>query len=550
MQNFYDYIESVDTAFELKPSLSSLVKAKFKSTPKGALKLAVFRNHTIEHFAEPLQQYAKFCGLEVQLDISDYDDSFSFSNDVTAYDAAVLWVDTAHFNLDDAQKSEWLHERIAALRSQSQKPIIVVPLGFSEAIKVETPGVFLLDPMVECATVAPVLDRQREKVFGTALTISAGVCLMRALCFKLLAGLFTPLKALIVDLDHTLYAGVLGEDGIQGVELTPQHKALQEHVKLLADAGILVGVASKNEYADVQALFEQRSDFPLAWDDFSIVKANWAPKSENITEIINFWRIGDDTVLFLDDNLGELVEVQQALPALHVLPAKSAAFSTNALKLYPGLNRLVVTAEDVLRKADLTSSVERTELAKTAVSAAEYLKNIQVQLSFYADDKTQLHRCAEISQKTNQFNFLFGRLTEDALRHAMESGDSCVVTAGLRDRLSDSGLIFLMVAQKQANETLKVAELAMSCRALGRKVEGMIVEQALTLAAEKLSLIKPTIEFDFKTAPRNKPAFEFLATYLDKTLPQQNEGQLSHFSISWDDMPTFDKSIVQIDMHN
>ncbi|MEG7382016.1 HAD-IIIC family phosphatase, partial [Bacillus subtilis] len=130
---------------------------------------------------------------------------------------------------------------------------------------------------------------------------------------------------MIVDLDNTLYKGVLGEDGVQGVELTQGHIVLQRHLKLFSQQGLFLGIASKNDEIDVRKLLEERVDFVLKPDDFAYIKASWNDKAESIQEIADLLNIHSSSLLFIDDNLGEIVSVLERHPDIKTIWAQDDA---------------------------------------------------------------------------------------------------------------------------------------------------------------------------------------------------------------------------------
>ena len=164
---------------------------------------------------------------------------------------------------------------------------------------------------------------------GTPVSNAAQPLLARKLaCHWIPATIFPPIKAVALDLDNTLHDGVLGEDGIQGVQLTPAHQALQHFIKSLQQRGIFIALLSRNEPIDVEALFAQRDDYPLRWDDFSVTEISWGDKAAAINRIAKALRVAADSILFVDDNPGELASVAAQLPQVHTVYASPDAGQT------------------------------------------------------------------------------------------------------------------------------------------------------------------------------------------------------------------------------
>jgi FkbH-like protein len=338
------------------------------------------------------------------------------------------------------------------------------------------------------------------------------VALARELaCRWLPACTLPPRKAIVVDLDETLYRGVLGEDGVSGVELTDAHLALQQYLKDCAARGAFLALVSRNELVDVQELFAQRSDFPLRLTDFTTMSVAWADKGTALKRIASDLRIASDSMVFVDDNPGELAGVAMSTSALTVHAKPDAARTLDALRHVAGLFRFKQSAEDGLRSADLTANRERDALLEQAGSAEEYLRSLAVRLSYAVSAADDLARAHELVRKTNQFNLSLLRLSESELSARIGAADAGIVTIRLSDRLSDSGLVGV-VSGKVEGADLRVDVIAVSCRALGRRLEDTMLTQALRLLAADRPVAR--IAFAVEDGPRNQPARGWLESYL------------------------------------
>jgi FkbH-like protein len=326
------------------------------------------------------------------------------------------------------------------------------------------------------------------------------------------------IKAVAIDLDHTLFEGVLGEDGEQ-VRLTPAHAELHRYVLNLREQGVFLALVSRNEAADAQKLFEARQDFPLQWPHFSATAVSWGSKADGLRQVAKAMRIAEDAVLFVDDNPGELMSVTMELPSVrtvHALP--DAAATQRALEYFPGLWAWERSATDALRAADLNAESERTRLATQAMDPLEYLRCLEVRLRIEVSPHQQLTRLHELSQKTNQFNLNLQRLSEVDFSERLNAPDYRIAVIGLSDKLSDSGLIGLVVARRE-QEVLTIEELTISCRALGRRLEDLMIAEAVQAIREELPASE--VKFLHRTAPRNGPARDWLARFVGQTLPPE-----------------------------
>ena len=190
------------------------------------------------------------------------------------------------------------------------------------------------------------------------------------------------------------------------------------------------------------------------------------------------------------------------------------------LEYYPGLWSWGCSATDVVRVADLDAEAERVNLAAATVDIKKYLGSLNVQIRIEVTPRQHLVRLHELSQKTNQFNLNLERFSEVELAQLLEAPDYRIAAIDLRDRLSESGIIGLVVARHEG-ETLIVRELAISCRALGRRLEDLMVAE--TLRALSVELPARRIKFLYRTGPRNSPARDWLCRLVNQSLPPEGD---------------------------
>ena len=466
--------------------------------------IAVHRNHSFELVASVLGPFLGLARVKATFLYSEYDDSLAVTAAPPHADIHLLWLDAARYTIQDFPA--WLTERIRALQGQSTGKVLVACLGGPNLAGLSLPDVLVVSPDALLAPLGEAaLNPRLEAYTGTRLSNEACLLLARELGARFIpALLFPPLKALVVDLDNTLYAGVLGEDGPHGV--VPYTK-VQERLAELARQGFLLALASKNEEEDVRALFALRPDFPLRWEDFAATAVTWQPKTQTLERIAAELRIGLDSLLFIDDNPGERLQVAHSLPGVHILEADSPEATLAGLRYYPGLFKTAVHAEDALRSRDLKANTQREALQQKLTPEA-YLRELAITLTFAVNPQEHSTRIAELLHKTNQFIVACKRPSQNELAQYFTDADRCVVTASLADKLSDSGLIAVVLAAKSGT-TLCLEEIAISCRALGRGLEGGMLHHMLHLAAKSLHA-GPPYSFRYVTAPRNKPALAWL----------------------------------------
>lgn len=292
--------------------------------------------------------------------------------------------------------------------------------------------------------------------------------------FRALAG--KAKKCLVLDLDNTLWGGILGEDGPSGIQLGPDYPgsayvAFQKAIRGLRQRGVILAVASKNNPDDVAEVFAAHPHMVLRKEDFSVLRVGWGAKSQSLAEIASHLNIALDHVLFVDDNPAECDEVSHALPGVTVLtlPPRPEHFVRALLE--PGyFDGLSVSAED-LRRAELYQQRDQAEeLRAESASLEDFYRRLEMEVIFAPVHDGSLARVAQLTQKTNQFNVTTIRYTEaDILEHR---GDPAwlVTTVQVRDRFGDHGIVGVMMA-RTAGDAIQIDSLLLSCRVIGRTVE-------------------------------------------------------------------------------
>jgi FkbH-like protein len=494
--------------------------------PLRPVRIRVHRNQPFEFVASVMSPFLAVADLEPSFDIGPYDDALSGVGEpgASAADVELLWLDYRRYL--ECQEPEaivdWLADRARTLRLASTAPILVV----SSAVHSEPASRLNLllgtalegiagSHLVDQAALADEIgeaytDRRSERFAGSSLSDVAAIETARRFGLVWIPAVLAPrLKAIVLDLDNTLYDGVLGEDEPAALRLSDDRAAVQRRLVELADSGILLAVLSRNEPEDVERLFRERPDFPLQPRKLSAMVASWRPKAEGLTSILDRLRVGADSVLFIDDNPGELAAASDAVPGIVPLHAANAGQALRGLRWYPGLAALRTGREDSIRAADLASTEMRGALQATTSNPLAYLRSLEVRLGFALSPADQLSRIHELSTKTNQFNTGFLRLSEAEVAARLTDRISALVTVSLQDRLSDSGVIGLIVIRTAPESPPVVEEVAISCRALGRGVEDAIIVEALRGALG--SLPPDRVRFRFEAGPRNGPARDWLS---------------------------------------
>lgn len=472
----------------------------------------VFRNHSFEMVEHTIGAYLDYAGIGVSFTYSGYDDSFSFNELDSVADLTLIWIDLTRYTSDAA--SYVLNDCVERLQEYTTKPVLVIPFGMDVVLRKTNIIIFSLGDIAK-ELGQRFTDLRVKDLSGTPLSSEAMMRISRELGLKYFPALLRPsLKAVIVDLDNTLYSGVLGEDGIEGIVLTDGHLALQRELKKISNNGLFLCVATKNDEDQVLRLFEERKDFALRKEDFTTICASWESKADSIEKIIHFLNINPDSILFIDDNIGELAAIHMTYSQIKLIHAYEDGERTRRVVAeFPGLFRFSQSTEDALRKFDVQANELRQQMKQT-MDTSEYLRSLELSLKYSHDKMDQAARVSELANKTNQFIFSYKRYSETDVERMMESPDYVVVTVSMTDKLSDSGLIGVCVGNRKDEHT-EIEECFISCRALGRGIDHVIVLEAIRQISE---LFRQPIHVAFLQGERNKPAQKFAQSYLKKYL--------------------------------
>jgi FkbH-like protein len=290
-------------------------------------------------------------------------------------------------------------------------------------------------------------------------------------------------KCLVLDLDNTLWGGVIGDDGLQGIKLgagQPEGEAFQQfqvYVKALKERGILLAVASKNEPENAVLPFRQHPDMVLQESDIACFVANWEPKDRNLQLIAAKLNIGLDSMVFFDDNPAERNLVGSSLPAVLVIdvPDDPSLF-VQVLDRASAFEILSVTQEDQLRADYFQDNQAREQLAATTASYDDFLQRLEMRAVVEPVTPANMARVAQLINKTNQFNLTTRRMTEAQVQALVEDPDAYTSTIRLDDKFGANGLISVVIGAVKS-DTLEIENWLMSCRVLKRGVEYLEMER-------------------------------------------------------------------------
>jgi FkbH-like protein len=500
--------------FEHNPSRLELVDY-VSSTAYTTYTVSVYRNHSFELIEHTIKAYLDYAQLAIRFEYSNYDDTLSFSHLNTSADLILLWIDLSRYQqVEDIY--DFIEQRLRYLRSAFEGNILVALLN-GENYVFTIPDIYMIElHEIKVKFGEKYLDERLESFSGTKLSSLALMEISKMLALKYFPSLLrSSIKAIIVDLDNTLYQGVLGEDGIDGIILTNNHRILQQFLLELSKKGFILLCVSKNNHDDVKRMFNTRNDFPLKWDTFTKIYASWDLKSQMIREIKEYLNINEDSMVFIDDNAGEIIEVMSIFPNIKVIHAAlNPEITYRVLQNFPGIFRFSNHIEDSLRKSDIRANETRHELQQT-LPHEEYIKTLNMVLTYKINNQNDIPRIVELSNKTNQFIFSYKRYKNTQISDLMKDKMTVVISICLKDKLSDSGLIGACVFNK-TDKAATLDELFISCRALGRGIEKIMIFSAIKFALDRLNTV--LLKINFTKGERNTPAELFVNQYLTSYL--------------------------------
>src|SRR5208337_1592290 len=330
-----------------------------------------------------------------------------------------------------------------------------------------------------------------------------------------------PKKGLITDLDDTLWAGVLGEVGVDGIswcidQHSHMHGLYQQFLASLASAGVLLAVASKNDSSLVRKALE-RKDLLLSPDYIFPIEVHWDRKSESVLRILESWNVAPDTVVFIDDSPMEVAEVTASFPSIEgiVLPNKDYRAIWQLLHSLRDLfGKPFLSSEDSLRLQSLRQMSAVKESLASLVSTDDFLRAADARIRFTLLKDNCDPRALELVNKTNQFNLNGKRFNEAELARYLRDPTSFLLIASYKDRFGPLGKITVMLG-KQYGQQVRLDSWVMSCRAFSRRIEF----QSLKYIFEKFDA--EDVVFDFQATDRNDPLQECLKVILS-TAPFPN----------------------------
>lgn len=321
-------------------------------------------------------------------------------------------------------------------------------------------------------------------------------------------------KCIVLDLDNTLWGGIIGEDGIGSIKLGPEKEGkpffdFQKRLLELSERGVILAINSSNNCDDAIEVMRKHKYMLLKEDNFACMKINWLDKTANMEEIAKELNIGLDSLVFFDDSKANCELIRKTLPDVMVihLPEDTSLYPKilEDLKVF---NSFALTDEDLKRGKSYISQKKIVSLRSAAINFESFLKQLEIRTTVMPADDFNMPRIAQLTQRTNQFNLTTKRYMEDDIKRFSMSQDYIVRCLDVRDKFEEYGITGVFILKRfDTNRIWEIDSFLLSCRVLGRKVEfsfmRYIVDEAKKAGVKEL-------HGKFIPTQKNKPAERFL----------------------------------------
>ncbi len=507
------------------------VKKLLSQTPQNInlkpIKIAVIGNITLQPLRPFLEAQCISAGAQVEIFFGDYDlfaqEIVDPNSNLYRFDPKItfLFIDaptfipelfTNFFEIDSEKRIPLCREKFETIQSliktflnRSQSTLAVsnfsIPRNFlmgihdhrenpgeketletwnqwlREFIK-ETPnGLYLLDVEKAIARSGKTFDDKMKYLAKMAIPEVAFPSLAKEMLriVRPISGLSK--KCLVLDLDNTVWGGVLGEEGIEGIKIGIEppgnaYSDFQKAAKALLKRGIILAINSKNDIELVKEAFEKRPEMILKWDDFASVRANWHDKAQNLREIAAELNIGVDSFVFMDDNPAERFLIKSELPEVLTvdMPEDCSNYAQTLLDLNV-FDALHITSEDKNRTQLYKAETERKQFKSQITDLSEYLTSLETKVEVFPVDSFSIARVSQLTQRTNQFNLTTRRYSEAEIKSFTESQNTKVYCLKSSDRFGEHGIVGASILKTPKENVWELDVLLMSCRVLGRGIE-------------------------------------------------------------------------------
>ena len=293
-------------------------------------------------------------------------------------------------------------------------------------------------------------------------------------------------KVIILDCDNTLWKGIVGEDGCDGIGIHPSDYPgnifykVQKDIKRMKEEGAILAIASKNNFQDVKEVFDKNNNMVLHWEDFSAVAINWDPKPDNLNMIAKDLNLGSDSFVFIDDSDVEIQQMQDCLPGVttYQVPKRLSNYRAELGQFFYRHFSKSLSGIDKTQEYKMRRLAEN--LKQQIKTFDEFVAALEISLVVSEINTSSFERCLNLLNKTNQFNLNGYKMSEAELLEFCKQENSKVYTCAVSDKFGDSGLTALVLVDKD-DKLIRVNHMAASCRILGRGIEEVFLHYVLSL---------------------------------------------------------------------
>jgi FkbH-like protein len=318
-------------------------------------------------------------------------------------------------------------------------------------------------------------------------------------------------KCLVLDLDNTLWGGIVGEDGINGIAIGHDYpgnvyREIQSIIKQYSNQGVILAVNSRNNLNDVKEVFDKHPDMILRWNDFAAERVNWKNKAENMKDIAEELNIGIDSFVFVDDSSFEIEMVKQTYPEVETVQfTNSILHNLELIKNIDSFHNLCFLESDLGKSRQYKDQAKRNHLKASAANIEDFYRSLEMQAEIRLCDGYALKRVAQLTQKTNQFNLTTKRYTEGDIERFMNSEDYRVYYLRLSDRFGDNGITGVIIIQEKGNDWC-IDTFLLSCRIIGRTAETAFLS---FIQEEAINNNKKHLIGEYVSTPKNRLVRDF-----------------------------------------
>lgn len=535
---------------------------KLKSKNSKAIKIALLSSFTIKGIKEVLSVKCCRIGVAPEIYVSSYNqypqDILNPESELYKFkpDLIIVFIDTISilgenyllpYQISDGQRKEWEEFKLKEMTSLMQKiresssakillhnfevptysPFGILEnkqeFGFAESIEELNANlrdafksdsqVHILDYDLFCSNIGKQNIMDYKMYFLGDIKIDLQH--IPDLCDKYMEYIKPLLsmsrKCIVLDLDNTLWGGIIGEDGISGINLGPNAEGkpfmeFQKYLLSLFNRGIILAVNSSNNLDDALKAFREHPYMILKEEHFAAMQINWSDKISNMKAIADEINIGMDSLVFIDDDKLNREIIRSALPEVLVvdMPEDPALY----LKKLMGIGEFStysITDEDRKRGGMYAEQRKRKEFQRSASDLTEYLRNLSMTVTIEDANSFNIPRISQLTQKTNQFNMTTRRYAEEDVLKLSRSGKFLVLSANVEDKFGDNGITGVIIAEK-GKDRWRIDTFLLSCRVIGRRVEQALLAHVIKSAINENA---SALSGEFIPTKKNAPAKDF-----------------------------------------